>query len=38
MGLPGFEPGSQGPEPWSIAKLAHNPLFCDVPKEIKVGF
>lgn len=25
MGLPGFEPGSSGPKPESIAKLTHSP-------------
>jgi hypothetical protein len=26
VGLPGFEPGSESPEPPSIAKLAHRPM------------
>ncbi|GAJ16678.1 unnamed protein product, partial [marine sediment metagenome] len=26
MGLPGFEPGSSGPKPESLTKLAHSPL------------
>ena len=38
LGLPGFEPGSQGPKPRRLTRLPHNPIFLKEKHAIFKSF